>query len=189
MSARHILNTRFATYFGLMCLALFVASASAHAQSLWQSAAVPVQTMTGTVLVLPEHDALLAEHIAGSPDTRISIALEGDYRVYRAQHKGKDHQVHMALDGAPRHLAFDLEAGRFRDILPSLRIEMNDYASFDTIVQQAGGTGGKVYEALGFALIQLPDDLNPAEVAAELSELHSVTRATIQLRGPLYVPM
>lgn len=180
-------STRFGAHVGLMCVALF--ALSAHAQSVWQSSVVPAQTMQGAVLVLPDSSAL-SEQVAGSPDTRVSIAVEGDYRVYRARHKGKDHHMHVALDSnqAPR-IAFDLEEGRFRNILPSLRIEMNDYADFDSIVQQAGGSGGKVYEALGFALIHLPDDINPAEVAAGLGAVPGVTRAIIQLQGPLHVPM
>ncbi len=180
------LNLRFGTHSGLMYVALL--ALSAHAQSVWQSSVVPVQTMQGKVLVLPA-STVLPEQVAGSAGTRVSIAVEGDYRVYRARHKGKDHHVHVALDGPAPYLAFDVEEGRFRNILPSLRVEMNDYADFDAVVQQAGGNGGKVYEALGFALIQLPDDINPAEVAAELSTMPSVTRANIQLQGPLHVPM
>ncbi|MCY4199210.1 MAG: hypothetical protein OXF31_05225 [Gammaproteobacteria bacterium] len=164
---------------GLVLLAI-----SAHAQS----PLMPARTMGANVLVLPAN-AILSEQVESVPGTRMSIVVEGDFRVYRARHKGKDHQVHVALDGPARRLAFDLKEGRFRDVLPSLRIEMDDYADFDTVVAQAGGTGGKIYEALGFALISLPDDVNPAEAAAELSASRSVTSATIQLQGPLYVPM
>ena len=146
------------------------------------------ETNEGPVLVLSD-EAVSAGEVAVLPDTRVSVSIEGQYRVYRARHKGKDTQVHVSLDNPQRRIAFDPAQGRFRDILPSLRVEMDNFARFEDLVEQAGGTGGKVYEALGFALILLPDATNPAEVAAELKDLPGVTRATIQLQGPLYVPM
>ena len=187
MNRRHtVLSSKLS--FIILAMSFALSMTQAYAQTPWQSSAVPVQTTEGSVLVLPDN-ATLPEQLAGASGTRVSIALEGDYRVYRARHKGKDHHVHVALDGPTRRLAFDLERGRFRDVLQSVRIEMDNYANFNDLVERAGGTGGKVYEPLGFALILLPENLNPAEVAAELAALPSVKRATIELQGPLYVPM
>ena len=162
--------------------------ACASAQSVDPTAVSQAPTIEGSVLVLPL-DAHTSGEVLALPETRISIAVEGDFRVYRARHKGKDHMVHVALDGPKRRLAFDPSEGRFRDILPSLRVEMDHFGEFEALVRAAGGTGGKVYEALGYGLILLPEDKNPADVAAELNALPNVVSATIQLQGPLYVPM
>lgn len=175
-------KTLFSRYLGVLCLVSYCAFANA------QNPILPTPTLDGGVFVLPL-DATIDGDVLAAPETRLSIAIEGDYRVYRARHKGKDHHIHVALGGPQRRLAFDPVQGRFRDILPSVRIEMDNYAAFDTLVEQVGGTGGKVYEGLGFALILLPEAKNPAEVAAELRGLASVKRATIQLQGPLHVPM
>ena len=172
-----------------LCVFISICSSiHASAQSSRPPVVLAAETNEGPVLVLSD-EAVSAGEVAVLPDTRVSVSIEGQYRVYRARHKGKDTKVHVSLDNPQRRIAFDPAQGRFRDILPSLRVEMDNFARFEDLVEQAGGTGGKVYEALGFALILLPDATNPAEVAAELKDLPGVTRATIQLQGPLYVPM
>ena len=134
-------------------------------------------------------DTSLTGEVVATGGTRISIGVEGDYRVYRALHGGEEHFAHVALEGPPRRLAFDPDEGRFRDVLPTLRVELGNYDQFDNIVEAAGGTGGKVYEALGFAIVRLPPGENPAEVASRIGALPGVKSATIQLQGPLHVPM
>lgn len=149
---------------------------------------LPARTLDGNVLVMP-FDTSITGDLVASGGTRFSIGVEGDYRVYRALHEGKEYQAHVATQGPPRRLAFDPKEARFRDVLPSLRVELGNYDQFDEIVAAAGGTGGKVYEALGFAIVRLPREENPAEVASRIGALPGVKSATIQLQGPLHVPM
>ena len=167
---------------------LLAAAPSLSAESVPTPDILPAQTLEGRVLVMP-FDTSVSGELTVAGGARVSIGVEGDYRVYRALYAGKEHQAHVAIEGPPRRLAFDLKEERFREVLPSLRVELTDYGQFEQIVKAAGGTGGKVYEALGFAIVRLPREDNPAEAAATIGALPGVNSATIQLQGPLHVPM
>ena len=171
-----------------MCTCLLGSPAGLCAQALPAPEILPAQTLEGNVLVMPFDTSITGDMMA-SGGARISIVVEGDYRVYRALLGGKEYQAHVAIEGPPRRLAFDPEEKRFRDVLPSLRVELGNYDRFEEIVEAAGGTGGKVYEALGFAIVRLPPGENPAKVASRIGALPGVKSATIQLQGPLHVPM
>lgn len=181
-----------ASYTGILrifiCGCLLGGALNLSAQSAPTPNVLPAPTLEGSVLVMPFDTSVLGDVMA-SDGTRISIEIEGDYRVYRALHGGKEHRAHVAIEGPQRRLAFDPKQERFRDVLPSLRVELGNYDQFEAIVAAAGGTGGKVYEALGFAIVRLPPTENPAEVASKIGLLPGVTSATIQLQGPLHVPM
>lgn len=172
----------------IVCLCAVCGAFNLGAQTPPTPKILSAQTLEGNVLVMPFDTSLTGEMIT-SGGARISIAVEGDYRVYRALHDGKEHYVHVALEGPPRRLAFDPKEERFRDVLPSLRVELGNYDQLDEFIEAAGGIGGKAYEALGFAIVRLPKDKNPAEVASRIGALPGVKSARIQLRGPLHVPM
>ncbi len=180
------MNSKFLRVF--ICACLLGGPASLGAQTLAAPDILSAQTIEGSVLVMPFDTSVRGDMMA-SGGTRFTIDIEGDYRVYRALHDGKEYQAHVAIDGPQRRLAFDPKEARFRDVLPSLRVELGDYDQFDEIVVAAGGTGGKVYESLGFAIVRLPLGENPARSAARIASLPGVKSATIQLQGPLHVPM
>lgn len=172
----------------ILCACVACGPAILSAQTAPTPDILSAQTIEGSVLVMP-FDTSITGDLITHDGTRISIGVEGDYRVYRALRGGKEYQAPVAIEGPPRRLAFDPNEGRFRDVLPSLRVELGNYDRFDEIIEVAGGTGGKVYEALGFAILHLPPEQNPAEVAARVGALPGVKSATIQLQGPLHVPM
>ncbi len=171
-----------------VCLCALCSAFNLGAQTPPTPDILTAQTLEGNVLVMP-FDISSTGEVLASDGTRISIGVEGDYRVYRVLHRGREHHIHVALQGPPRRLAFDPKEERFRDVLPSLRVEMNNYDQLGEVVEAAGAIGGKAYEALGFAIVRLGPNENPAEVASKMTALSSVKSARIQLQGPLYVPM
>lgn len=176
----------------LLMAALLCLGGGALAQSAAQPAMTRASTLEGPVLMLPGGASTSADMAGGVMEmdgVRVSVSLEGQFQVLRANHNGKEHQIHVLREGPPRWLAFDLEEGRFRDVLSSLRVELDDYARLDEIVEAAGGTGGKSYEQLGFAIVSLPQDANPAIAASKINSMHGVVSATIRLQGPIHVPM
>ena len=119
---------------------------------------------------------------------RIRVAVEGDFRVYQAIHEGVTRTLHVALDAAPRYAAFDAERNRFELLSPGLRVELEDYGLLDDVIAAAGGTGGKAYPMLGFAIVQLPPEANPVEAADAVMSLPGVIDAHVMIEGPPRVP-
>ena len=119
----------------------------------------------------------------------VSIGVEGDFRVYRAVFRGETHVAHVALESPARHMAFDPAQARFREVLPSLLVELVDYSRLNDVVEAIGGLSGKSYEQLGFAIVQLPETVNPGEAAQALQGHAAVTAVQVQLDRPLDVPL
>ncbi len=172
---------------GWVGIGILIGGLSSAAETSPSQAIMPAHTAQGSVHVMPFDTTFIGE-VEAEDGTRISIGLEGDYRVYRALHDGHMRQMHVAVDGPAQRFAFDPEAGRFREVLSSVRVELGNYDMFQNLVERSGATGGKVYEPLGFAILHLPTDVNPAEAASRIAAMPGVQNATIQLRGPLYVP-
>ena len=119
---------------------------------------------------------------------RIRVSVEGDFRVYQAFHGGVTRTLHVPADIAPRFAAFDPERDRFEMLSPGLRLELEDYDQLDQLRAAVGGTGGKAYPMLGFAIVWLPPDVNPAEAASALQTLPGVLDVRLMIEGPTRVP-
>lgn len=161
----------------LLCLL----AAAGHAQVL------SVASGEGRILAMPSDPSTMQGAVVDG--VSLSVGIEGDYRVYRAVFRGETHVAHVPLDGPPRHMAFDPEERRFRQLLPSLIVELGDYTRLDEVVAAVGGVTGKSYEHIGFAVVQLPETANPAEAAQVLTSHAAVIAARVQLRQALHVPL
>ncbi len=168
--------------FGLAGLTLIcLLAAPAQAQLL------SVASEEGRVIVMP--GGLSAVPGTMVDGVNLSADVEGDFRVYRAVFRGESHVAHVALEGPPRHMAFDPSQARFREVLPSLLVELDDFSRLDEVVEAVGGVSGKSYEQLGFAIVQLSETANPGEAAQTLQGHTAVTAVEVQLSRPLRVPL
>ena len=147
---------------------------------------IPARSGQGEVLVMPVDTAPGTAIIDG---LRIETAMEGAFRVYRAHYKGRTHTAYAPLHGPVQRYAFDKARGRFAAVTPNLLVRMADYGELDAVVAAAGALRGKAYPALGWALLELPAQANPAEVAQRLLADPLVTSAEVQLQGAMHVPM
>ena len=171
----------------LLAVPLFLASASAVAQRH----SAPLQVIRSATL---ERPLLVMSTDTSTPgeayvdDMRIRVAVENDFRVYRVFHKGVTRALHVPLDAELRYAAFDPDRDRFEMLSPGLRVELENYDLLDQIVAAAGGTRGKAYPALGFAIVQLPPHVNPVEAAATIEPLPGVIDVRLMIEGPHRVP-
>ena len=146
-----------------------------------------VSSEEGRVIVMPGGSSSMAGTMVDG--INVSVGVEGGFRVYRAVFRGDTHVAHVALEGPPQHMAFDPAQARFRQVLPSLLVELDDYSRLNDVVEAIGGLSGKSYEQLGFAIVQLPETVNPGEAAQALRGLAAVTAVQVQLDRPLNVPL
>ncbi len=152
-----------------------------------QTPVLSVPGEEGRVIVMPGGMSTMQGAMVDG--VNVSVEVEGGYRVYRAVFRGETHVAHVALEGPPRHMAFDPAQARFREVLPSLLVELDDHSRLDEVVEAAGGVSGKSYEQLGFAIVQLSDAMNPGEAAQTLRGHAAVTGVQVQLGRPLRVPL
>ena len=166
---------------------LFLAAMHAAAQA----PGAPLHVMRSATLERPLLVMSTGAVAAGEvyvDNVRIRVAVEDDARVYRVFHGGVTRTLHVALDAAPRYVAFDPERNRFELLSHSLRVELEDDALLDQIVAAVGGIGGKAYPMLGFAIVQLSSQANPVDAARAIEALPGVTDVRLRVRGTPRVP-
>ena len=174
--------------FGLASLAMLsFLSPSAQEQVAAQSRLLSVASDAGRVIVMP--GGLASVQGAMVDGVNVSVGVEGEFRVYRAVFRGETHVAHVALEGPPRHMAFDPAQARFREVTSSLLVELDGYSRLNEVVEAIGGISGKSYEQLGFAIVRLPAAANPGEAAQALQGHDGVTAVQVQLSSPLNVPL
>ncbi|MCY3839778.1 MAG: hypothetical protein OXH09_14175 [Gammaproteobacteria bacterium] len=146
-----------------------------------------VDTDRGPVVALPLMDATGPGSVVVD-DVRFEMAVEGEFRVYRAHHQGHTRTVYEAVDDRPRHYAYDPVEKRIERVSSTLRVRLADAKDLDEVVASTGALRGKNYPALGWALLRLRPDQDPATVAGSLLDSPLVVSAELVLEGPLRVP-
>ena len=121
-------------------------------------------------------------------DVRIRVAIEDGTRVYQAFHQGVTRTLYVAPDAALRYVAFDPERNRFELLSPALRVELADDGLLGQVVAAAGGTGGKAYPRLGFAIVHLSPQANPVDAAHAIEAMPGVIDVRLMTEGPRRVP-
>ena len=140
------------------------------------------------LLVVPIADETTAPQVFAGDGIRFEVGVENGFRVYRARYEGRTHTARAPVDGPQRRFAFDPQYRRFDEVTSTLRVRVTDFDRLDEVIDAAGASGGKSYPALGWALLRLPAEANPAAVVRELNEHELVTGAEIMLRGPRRFP-
>lgn len=172
-----------ATLAGAVLLFAPGAHAEARAEAEFEQPGVFQVVQSATIdhplLVLPGKSMAGVASVDG---WRLSAAEEGGFRVYRAVRGDRVRTLRVALS-APRHVAFNPAAGRFERLAQNVRVELRDPGALDRVVEAAGGTGGKAYPLLGFALVHLPAGADPVSAARSIRELPVVVSARLTVRG------
>ena len=168
-----------------MLLLLAITHAAAQGQE------TPLHVMRAATL---ERPVLVMSTGASAPsevyvdDVRIRVAVEDGSRVYRVLHRGVTRTLHIAPDAAPRYVAFDPERNRFELLSPGLRVELADDGLLDQVVAAAGGSGGKAYPQLGFAIVQLSRRANPVAAAHAIEAVPGVIDVRLMTEGTRRAP-
>ena len=105
-------------------------------------------------------------------------------RVHIVSFRGETFRASTRLEGASSRIVFDPSQRKFVQLLPSIRIELEDYAELDLIAEKIGATKATSFEKLGFAIIDLPETMHPADAIAQLEKFPERPKASIRMRGP-----
>lgn len=146
-----------------------------------------VESDRGSVVALPRLDATGPGSVVVD-DVRFEMSVEEGFRVYRAHQEGRTRTLYEAAEDRPRRYAYDPVARRFDRVSTTLRVRLADAEPLDEVVASAGALRGKNYPALGWALLRLRPEQDPATVARSLLDNPAVVSAEVMLEGPIRVP-
>lgn len=117
----------------------------------------------------------------------LSVKEEDGFRFYQATRGDRVHTARVALS-SQRHIAFNPATSRFERLTPNVRVELRDLSALDQVVEAVGGTSGKAYPLLGFAIVHLPAGADPVRAAQSIRKLPVVVNAWLTVKGPRRTP-
>ena len=167
----------------LWCLSALVLNVPAIAQQSTTDNFSITTTYDREVLVLPSHETSTQMQLElGSINGRsFETNLQ---RVHIVVFDGKTFRASTPLAGPSSRIVFDPSRRTFVQLLPSIRVELEDDIHLDSIARAVGAEKMTFFETLGFAIIDLPETLHPTEAIARLAAHPEQPKATIRLRGP-----
>ena len=136
------------------------------------------------LIALPSR-AGLAEAAHPPPGLFVAQSFEAaSRRIHIVTFEGETYRAATPLDGPRSWVAFDPDRRAFASLLPSIRVELDSDLQLDAVAAEVGATGVTVFESLGFAILDLPGDLHPADAVARVQALTGQPDASVRLRGP-----
>ena len=122
-----------------------------------------------------------------------SVSESGGLVTYQATMGGRTYTAHADATALPRWFAFSPARLRFEEISPTVRVELVNDSSLDSLVLELGAIQGKSFPTLGFALIELDGQTNPVDALERLAVDPRVSEASLRFEQaasrPMPVPM
>ena len=159
-------------------------SAPVAAQTLTDGAARIAPAGGREVIVLfapPASQAVAPSDVAGFAAQSHETATQ---RIHVVTFQGGTFRAATPLAGAGSRIVFDPVRRTFAPLLQSIRVELGGGAPIDAIAAEVGAAAITVFESLGFAILELPEDLHPADAVARVSSAYGGGIASVRLRAP-----
>lgn len=135
------------------------------------------------ILVLP--DGAVNPHVpAASAPMAVRTWETAERRYHAVEFEGETFTASTPLRGPRSRIVFDPARRTFSTLLPSVRVELQQGVQTEAIAAVVDATRITVFEALGFAIVDLPADVHPAEAISRLQRLPGPPRATLRLSAP-----
>ena len=141
-----------------------------------------------TVVVMPTLGSELRD-ISPLEGVKIEVSVDEGLRTYRASYLGRTYTAYADVSGPSTRFAFDPGRRRFQILASTIRVELEDYDVLGQLVQERGAVAGKAYPQLGFALLELPPETDPAEAVEFLDADPRVRDASVQFEPAERRPM
>ena len=165
------------------CLvALFLCASTAAQESVTDNFVVGT-AQNREVVVLPS--AAATAQLATASGPMLAQSFETDSaRIHTVTFEGETFRASTPMEGPASRIVFDPAQRKFVALLPSIRVELDDFSGLDSIADSLGAVRATPFESLGFAFIDLPEALHPVEAIEMLGRLPEVGEASLRLRGP-----
>lgn len=139
----------------------------------------------GNVLVLPAATATASLRLPSEFGPISAQSFETSVqRVHVVTVDGEIYRAATPLEGPASRIVFDPAQRRFAGLLPSIRVELDGAADLDAIAASLGALRVTPFERLGFAIVELPETLHPAQAIERLAALDDPPAASLRMQGP-----
>ena len=125
--------------------------------------------------------ALAQPEVAGFTAQSYETASQ---RIHVVSFEGETFRAATPVDGPWSRIVFDPSRRTFVPLLPSIRVELNDSVQIDAVAAAVDATGVTIFESLGFAIVELPEELHPANAVARVVNVLGQPGASVRLRRP-----
>ena len=125
--------------------------------------------------------ALAQPEVAGFTAQSYETASQ---RIHVVSFEGETFRAATPVDGPWSRIVFDPSRRTFVPLLPSIRVELNDSVQIDAVAVAVDATGVTIFESLGFAIVELPEELHPADAVARVVNVLGQPGASVRLRRP-----
>lgn len=137
------------------------------------------------VLVLPSASASASSSTSSAFGPISGQSFETSLqRVHIVSFGGETYRAATPLDGPASRIVFDPLRHRFVELLPSIRVELAGAFDLDAIAASLDAVRVTAFESLGFAIVELPETLHPADALRTLASLANPPAASLRMRGP-----
>ena len=136
------------------------------------------------VIVLSAQAGLRAVAQVGFPRIDAQSHETATQRIHVVTVEGETYRAATALDGPGSRIVFDPVRRTFVPLLPSIRVELTEGVQIEALAARVEAVGVTVFESLGFAIVDLPEALHPADAVARVSNAFGANVASVRLRGP-----
>ena len=182
---RHALVARFEkpAKIRLVWLTLLM-SAPVAAQTLTDGAARIAAAGGREVIVLSPLSASQAVAPSNVAEFAAQSHETATQRIHVVSYQGETFRAATPLAGYGSRIVFDPARRTFLPLLQSIRVDLSGGVPIDAVATEVGATGITLFESLGFAIIELPEELHPADAVARVSSAFGGGVASVRLRGP-----
>lgn len=97
---------------------------------------------------------------------------------------GRTYRVSTPLEGPWSLVVFDTDRRKFASLLPSIRVELEGGVDLNSIAKTLDARDVTVFDSLGFAFVDLPEGVHPADAVDRVHNLNGQPRAAMRLRRP-----
>ena len=140
------------------------------------------------VLVLPLcNDALNGQWDFG--DTQLSIETFEENVSFRATFGARTRTQWMSRTDTKGQFAFDLKTRKFRRLEDTIRVELEDYDTLTTLVENVDGRSGKAFPILDFAVIYVKPQVEITSFRALIAGQQGVKSAKLMFQLPINIPL
>ena len=119
----------------------------------------------------------------------IHMERRDDKVVYQARTPTKTVTQWAPQSDPSQRFVFDPSEHRFKRLIPSVRVWMDDFTEFEDVIKRAEASSGKAFPDLGYGIVTFARTANPIEKAQKIKSDASVRAAEIMFESPPHVPM
>ena len=105
-------------------------------------------------------------------------------QIHRLLLDGVEFTLDVPMQASPGHLAFDPKRREFTRLLPSIRIELHENTDLEPVIEALQAASVTEFAPLGFAFVDLPEDLHPVDALAIIAALDGDYEAHVRLPMP-----